>query len=112
VEGIAADIDEGLQRLGLAKAMVTSDPQTMAGAPCFAGTRIPVHDLADMMANGDTVEALAAAYPQLSVDQIELAAVYATAYPRRGRPPVKPAWRKAAPTLSKVVAIDDLPREP
>jgi uncharacterized protein (DUF433 family) len=112
VEGISADIDEGLQRLGRAKAMVASDPQIMAGAPCFAGTRIPVHDIADMMANGDTVEALADAYPQLSVDQIELAMVYATAYPRRGRPPVKPAWRKAAPKTSKVVAIDDLPREP
>ncbi len=83
---IANDFDDGLAKLGLAKAMVTSDARIMAGAPCFSGTRIPVHDIADMMANGDTVEALAAAYPQLSADQIRLAAVYATAYPRRGRP--------------------------
>ena len=109
VEPIAADVDEGLQRLDLAKAMVTSDPATMGGAPCFAGTRIPVHDIADMMANGDTAEALAAAYPQLSGDQIKLAAVYATAYPRRGRPPFKPAWRKGTPTMSKTLSIDDLP---
>jgi uncharacterized protein (DUF433 family) len=111
LEPIVADIDDGLRRLGLAKRMVTCDAETMAGAPCFAGTRIPVHDIADMMANGDTVEALAAAYPQLSPDQINLATVYATAYPRRGRPPIKPAWRKAASMASKTLAIDDLPRE-
>ncbi len=92
--------------------MVKIDAKTMAGAPCFSGTRIPVHDIADMLAIGDTVGALAAAYPQLSADQIRLAAVYATAYPRRGRPPVKPAWRNAAPTTSKTMAIDDVPREP
>jgi uncharacterized protein (DUF433 family) len=109
VEPIAADVDEGLHRLGLAKAMVKSDSGTMGGAPCFAGTRIPVHDIADMMAGGDTAEALAAAYPQLSVDQVKLATVYATAYPRRGRPPVKPTWRRGRPTMSKTQSIDDLP---
>jgi uncharacterized protein (DUF433 family) len=67
---------------GFPKAMVDSHPQIMAGAPCFVGTRIPVHDIADMMADGDTVEALAAAYPQ----PIRAA----------GRPPAKPTRRKAA----------------
>lgn len=109
VKPIAADVDEGLQRLDLAKAMVTIDSGTMSGTACFASTRIPVHDIAEMMANGDTAEALVAAYPQLSVDQVKLATVYATAYPRRGRPPVKPAWRKGTPTMSKTLSIDDLP---
>ena len=106
VEQIAADIDEGLHSLDLAKGMVTSDPRTMGGAPCFAGTRIPVHDIADMMANGDTVEALAIAYPQLNIDQIRLAAMYATAYPRRGRPPkVLPPSRNAGGYESGKTAI-------
>jgi uncharacterized protein (DUF433 family) len=109
VEPVAADIDEGLHRLGLAKAMVKSDPGVMGGVPCFTGTRIPVHDIADMAANGDTAEALAAAYPQLNVDQVKLATVYATAYPRRGRPPIKPAWRKGAPATSRTLTIDNLP---
>jgi uncharacterized protein (DUF433 family) len=89
--------------------MVTSDPAIMGGAPCFAGTRIPVHDIADMLANGDTAEGLAVAYPQLSADRVRLASIYATAYPRKGRPPVKPAWRKGTPTNSKTLSIDDLP---
>ena len=109
VDTIAADVDEGLRMLSLARAMVASDHGTMGGAPCFEGTRIPVHDIAEMMANGDTVEALAGAYPQLDVDRIRLATVYATAYPRRGRPPVKPAWRISALTLSKRLAMDELP---
>lgn len=110
IEPVAAVVHEGLETLDRAKAMVSSSPGIMGGAPCFAGTRIPVHDLADMIVNGDTVEAVAAAYPQLTVDQVRLATVYATAYPRRGRPPVKPAWRKAAPTASKTLRVDELPK--
>jgi uncharacterized protein (DUF433 family) len=110
VEPIAADIDEGLRTLGQARGMVRSHPGTMGGAPCFAGTRIPVHDIADMIANGDTAEALAIAYPQLDVGRIKLATVYATAYPRRGRPVVKRAWRQEPPTMSRTMSIDDLPQ--
>jgi uncharacterized protein (DUF433 family) len=90
--------------------MVSIDPSIMGGAPCIVGTRIPVHMLADMVANGDTVDAVAAAYPLLTTDQVRLAGVYATAYPRRGRPPAKPAWRKNGPSQSKTLRIDDLPQ--
>jgi hypothetical protein len=62
-----------------------------------------------MLANGDTVEAIHSAYPQLALDQIGLAADYALAYPRRGRPPVKSVWRNAAPKSSRTVRLDDLP---
>ena len=107
---VAALVREGLKTLDRAKAMVSASPDIMGGAACFSGTRIPVHDLADMVTNGDTIEAVAGAYPQLTIDQVRLAAIYATAYPRRGRPPVKPVWRKAAPTASKSLRIDELPK--
>ena len=110
VEPAAVDVREGLETLDRAKAMVAASPEVMGGAPCFSGTRIPVHDLADMIANGDTVEAVAAAYPQLDVDRVWLATVYAAAYPRRGRPPAKPAWRKAPPTYSRAMRIEALPK--
>ena len=58
------------------------------------GTRIPVHDIADMLANGDSVEAISKAYPQLSKTQIELAAFYAGAHPRQGRLRREPFWRR------------------
>jgi uncharacterized protein (DUF433 family) len=106
---IAAEVKIGLNRLRKAKAMVARDPAILGGQPVFAGTRVPVHDVADMLANGDTVGAIHFAYPQLVLDQIGLAADYALAYPRRGRPPVKSAWRNAPPKSSRTVRLDDLP---
>jgi len=110
VAPVAVDVREGLETLDRARALVASDPAIMSGAPCIAGTRIPVHDVADMAANGDTIDALVAAYPSLNADQIRLASVYATAYPRRGRPAAKPALRQARSIASKRIAIDDLPK--
>lgn len=106
---IAADVKTGLSRLKKAKAMVASDPEILSGQPVFTGTRVLVHDIADMLANGDSVEAIHAAYPQLSIDQIRLAADYALAYPRRGRPPAKPAWRTGPAKSSRTIRLDDLP---
>lgn len=106
---IAADVKIGLNRFRKAKAMVTRDQDILGGQPVFGGTRVLVHDVADMLANGDTDEAIHAAYPQLSLDQIGLATDFALAYPRRGRPPVKPVWRTAATKSSRTIGLDDLP---
>jgi len=106
---IAAEVRNGLNRLRKAKAMVTRDPDVFGGLPVFAGTRVLVHDVADMLANGDTVEAIHAAYPQITLDRIGLATDYALAYPRRGRPPVKPAWRSAGAKTTCTISLDDLP---
>jgi uncharacterized protein (DUF433 family) len=106
---IAADVKTGLARLRKAKAMVARDADVLGGQPVFAGTRVLVHDVADMLANGDKPEAIHATYPQLTLDHIGLAADYGLAYPRRGRPPVKPAWRTAPAKSSRKVRLDDLP---
>lgn len=106
---IAAEVKIGLNRLRKAKAMVARDPGILGGQPVFTGTRVLVHDIADMLANGDTSEVIHTAYSQLTLDQIRLAADYALAYPRRGRPPVKPVWRIAPAKSSRTVRLDDLP---
>lgn len=106
---IAAQVKTGLARLRKAKAMVSHDADVLRGQPVFAGTRVLVHDIADMIANGDTPEAIHSAYPQLALDQIGLAPDYAAAYPRRGRPPLKPAWRSKPARSSRIVRLDDLP---
>jgi hypothetical protein len=36
----------------------------LGGAPVFKGTRIPVLDIADMLANGDSPARIIRAYPQ------------------------------------------------
>jgi Protein of unknown function (DUF433) len=63
---IVAEVKTGLSRLKKAKAMVTRDPDVLGGQPVFAGTRVPVHDVANMLANADTAEAirLSAAHPR------------------------------------------------
>lgn len=109
VDEIEAELQEGLQDLAEAKAMVATDPEIMGGTPCFAGTRIPVHDIADMVANGDTPAAITKAYSMLDERRIRLAIIYIAAYPRRGRPKRAPAWRASAPISSKRLCLDDLP---
>lgn len=109
LEGIGAELNEGLAELAAAREMVSIDPEVLDGTPCFASTRIPVHDVADMLANGDTPAALLQAYPAIDERRIRLASVYAAAYPRRGRPKHGPAWR-GSPSTSRKVHVEELPR--
>ena len=105
---VSVDVRKGLSLLAQAREAVSCDDAVLSGTPCIAGTRIPAHDIADMMANGDDIGAIRAAFPQLLEAQIELAAFYARAYPRRGRPRREPFWRGRAPAVSSEVALDDL----
>jgi uncharacterized protein (DUF433 family) len=109
VRPMEAAIRRGLSTLGKAKKMVAIDSDVLGGTPCFKGTRIPVHDIATMIANGDQKSAILKAYPQLTAEQIDLALLYADAYPRRGRPRRNPLWRKAEQISSQRLSLRDLP---
>ena len=108
VRSMKGDVRKGLSQLAKAREAVSCDHAVLSGTPCIAGTRIPAHDIADMMANGDSIGSIRAAYPQLSESQIELAAFYARAYPRRGRPRREPFWRGREPAVSSEIALDEL----
>ncbi len=101
------EVSKGLSTLARARDAVVSDRAVLSGMPCIKGTRIPVHDIADMLANGDSAEAIREAYPQLSRSQIELAVFFARAYPRRGRPRRKPFWRARQPSESSESSLDE-----
>lgn len=105
---IETDLAAGLAELAAAKEAVATDPDILGGTPCFAGTRVPVHDVADMLANGDTPAALVEAYPALDERRIRLASTYAAAYPRRGRP--KPARAGGQPKSVKRLRLEDVSR--
>lgn len=107
---IESSIRRNLNALERAKKMVTVDKDILNGTPCFRGTRIPVHDVAAMIANGDEKSAVLGAYPKLTAGQIDLAVVYAKTYPRRGRPRRKPIWRRDKPASSERLSLDDLPK--
>jgi uncharacterized protein (DUF433 family) len=96
VEHARREVEQELKRLRKVQAMVVSDPEIMRGTPVFKGTRIPVELVAEMAAEGVTVEEILAGYPALSHDQVELAPLYVAAFPRRGRPAQRP-WAKKKP---------------
>lgn len=79
-------MSEGLDRLAEARNMVVSSPGILSGTPVIRGTRVPVHDVAASVAAGLTADRILAAYPGLDAGKIELATIFAEAYPARGRP--------------------------
>jgi uncharacterized protein (DUF433 family) len=49
---------------------ISIDPKVCHGEACIKGTRIPVHQIVSMLANGDSVEELLAEYPSLEREDI------------------------------------------
>ena len=109
VRSMKDEVQDGLSRLARARETITADDAVLSGTPCVGGTRIPAHDVAEMLANGDEVGAIRVAWPVLTEEQIEAAALYARAYPRRGRPRNAPFWRSRTPVVSGEAAFDALP---
>jgi uncharacterized protein (DUF433 family) len=58
---------------------ISVDPQVCHGQACIKGTRIPVHQIVKMLANGDTIEDLLRAYPTLTRGDILACLEYAGA---------------------------------
>ncbi|MBM4047774.1 MAG: DUF433 domain-containing protein [Planctomycetes bacterium] len=49
---------------------ISVDPKVCHGQACVKGTRIPVHQIVAMLANGDTIEDLIEEYPSLEREDI------------------------------------------
>ena len=58
---------------------ISVDPNICHGQACIKGTRIPVHQVVRMLANGDTIDGLLTDYPSLQREDIYAALEYATA---------------------------------
>lgn len=85
-----------LRELHRARQLVISDPEILGGDPVFRGTRVPVHMIAGLLAQGSMPTELIEGYPRLTAELIRLAPIYAAAYPLRGRPRSQP-WRDQKP---------------
>ena len=101
VRTMKGEVRKGLSMLAKARDGVEYDEAVWSGTPCIKGTRIPVHDIADMVADGDSAEAIREAFPRLSQAQIELAASFA-----RACPAAEPSSPEAIPARSLLVQID------
>lgn len=49
---------------------ISIDTKVCHGQACIKGTRIPVHQIIRMLANGDTIEELIEEYPSISREDI------------------------------------------
>lgn len=92
---IAPEIDTLHRRFAEMQQMwsfIVMDPHVRAGEPVVRGTRISVHMLGDLAAQGAPKEELLEGYPSLTPESLEAALMWARMYPRRGRPPRAP-WK-------------------
>jgi uncharacterized protein (DUF433 family) len=88
----ADELEPEISKLTRARQMVVTDADIRGGEPVIKDTRIPVHMIAELLGNGADESEIEQDY-RLSAEQIELAVLYAKAYPKRGRPPKHP-WRR------------------
>ena len=58
---------------------ISIDPKVCHGQACIKGTRIPVHQIVAMLANGDTIDDLLKAYPSIEREDILACLEYAAA---------------------------------
>ena len=56
---------------------IAIDPGICHGQACIQGTRIPVHQIVGMLANGDTIDSLLSAYPQIEREDVLACLEYA-----------------------------------
>ena len=56
---------------------ITVDHQIMGGAPCIAGTRIPVATVVSLVAEGMAADAIVTEFPQLDAEAIRQALQFA-----------------------------------
>ena len=58
---------------------IAIDPNICHGQACVKGTRIPVHQIIGMLANGDAIDELLEEYPSLQREDILACLDYAAA---------------------------------
>lgn len=74
---------------------VETDWGKMGGAPVIRGTRVPVRTLAQLVAGGESREALSEDYPHIPEEAYDVAVLWAKGNPRRGRPVGRARTRSA-----------------
>ncbi len=75
--GYSLPLVEVFHRAAAEAPSISVDQNTMAGAPCVAGTRIPVYGILDAIEDHGTFEGVIRSYPRLTLQQIKDAVLFA-----------------------------------
>lgn len=67
------------------------DPRICHGKACVRGTRIPVSQVVQYLANGETVEGILAAHPELTTEDVRACLAYAAELTRERVLPIRVA---------------------
>ena len=51
--------------------LIWTDPERMSGAPCFDGTRVPIMNLFDCLAGGESLDEFLEGFPGVTREQAE-----------------------------------------
>ena len=71
---------------------ISIDPGICHGQACVKGTRLPVHQIVRMLANGETVEGFLSEYPYLSREDIAASLDYAASLAEEQVTPTFRGW--------------------
>lgn len=69
---------------------ISIDPEVSHGQACIKGTRIPVYQIVGMLANGDSIEGLLKAYPNITREDILACLDYAATLAEEQVTPIEP----------------------
>jgi uncharacterized protein (DUF433 family) len=50
--------------------VIVKDPDILSGIPIFSGTRVPVHNLIDYLAAGETIDTFLDDFPTVTREQV------------------------------------------
>ncbi|MBF0605933.1 MAG: DUF433 domain-containing protein [Candidatus Magnetobacterium sp. LHC-1] len=68
---------------------ISINPNVCHGQACINGTRIPVHQIVRMLANGDSIEELLEQYPSITRDDVLACLDYAASLAEEQVTPVE-----------------------
>ncbi|MGE0667986.1 MAG: DUF433 domain-containing protein [Sphingomonadales bacterium] len=74
---------------------IVSDEAIMGGTPVIRGTRMTVYSVLGRVSGGDTIDEIAEENPDIRLEALAAALIYAKGNPMRGRPSGR-RWHKAA----------------
>jgi uncharacterized protein (DUF433 family) len=108
LSGVVGDALERMKDLAHAEASVEINREIRGGMPVLRGTRISVHELADL-AGCEEEGNILSAFPGVGPEDIKNAVIYAKAHPLPGKPRKAPSLPKGARKISSsVLDLTDL----
>ena len=54
----------------MSQSVVKIDPELMSGAPCFAGTRVPIQNLIEYLEGSDSIDEFLEGFPTVTRQQV------------------------------------------